>query len=131
MKLIPTVALIISTGAAANPMLELVSVQPNMVTTLQQTCESIPVSRPVYHNDAGMILGTLAGAAIGNQFGGGSGKQIATVTGAILGAHYGRGEPVYGGVQYQNVCSRVPVTSQRGEIVTFRYNGKLFSQIIH
>lgn len=123
-------ALMTSTLAQANPTLELVSVQPRMVTTLQQTCESVPVPRPAQVNHAGMILGTIAGAALGNQIGGGSGKTIATAAGAMLGGHYGRGEIIPAGLDYQNVCKNHPVTHQKGEIVTFKYNGKLFSQIV-
>ncbi len=37
----------------------------------------------------GAVIGTLAGAAIGNQFGGGNGKIAATAGGAILGMFVG------------------------------------------
>lgn len=129
-SLATTGLILASSMAHATSTLELVSVQPRMVTTLQQACQSVAVHRPAQYNQAGMILGTIAGAALGNQVGGGSGKAIATAAGAVLGGHYGRGEPMHGGVEYQNVCNSVPVTHQKGEIVTFRYNGKLFSQIV-
>jgi len=109
---------------------EVVHVQPRMVTTHEQVCEQVAVQRPAYStNHAGTILGAIAGAALGNQVGGGSGKVIATASGAVIGAHLGRGEPQPGGYEYQNVCRTVPVTHQRGEVVTFKYKGKTFSQV--
>lgn len=109
---------------------EVLHVQPRMVTVHEQVCEPVAVQRPThYTNHAGTILGAIAGAALGNQVGGGSGKVIATASGAVIGAHLGRGEPQPGGYEYQNVCRSVPVTQQRGEIVTFKYKGKTFSQV--
>jgi len=109
---------------------EVVHVQPRMVTTHEQVCEPVAVQRPPYStNHAGTILGAIAGAALGNQVGGGSGKVIATASGAVIGAHLGRGTPQAGGFEYQNVCRTVPVTHQRGEVVTFQYKGKTFSQV--
>lgn len=115
--------------ARAFEVAEVVRVQPRMVTTHEQVCESVAVQRPVYHNHAGTILGAIAGAALGNQVGGGSGKVIATASGAVIGAHLGRGEPQGGGYEYQNMCRTVPVTLQRGEVVTFQYKGKTFSHV--
>lgn len=108
---------------------EVVHVQPRMVTTQEQVCEQVAVQRPAQHNYAGTILGAIAGAALGNQVGGGSGKTIATASGAVIGAQLGRGESQPGGFEYQNVCRTVPVTQQRGEIVTFKYKGRTFSQV--
>ena len=108
---------------------EVVHVQPRMVTTHQQVCEQVAVQRPAQHNYAGSILGAIAGAALGNQVGGGSGKTIATASGAVIGAQLGRSETQPGGYDYQNVCRTVPVTQQRGEVVTFQYKGKTFSQV--
>ena len=108
---------------------EVVHVQPRMVTTQEQVCEQVAVQRPAQHNYAGTILGAIAGAALGNQVGGGSGKTIATASGAVIGAQLGRGESQPGGFEYQNVCRTVPVTQQLGEIVTFKYKGRTFSQV--
>jgi uncharacterized protein YcfJ len=108
---------------------EVLHVQPRMVTTHEQVCEQMPVQRPTQHNHAGAILGAIAGAALGNQVGGGSGKVIATASGAVIGAHLGGGDGQPGSYTYQQVCRTVPVTQQRGEIVTFKYKGKTFSQV--
>jgi uncharacterized protein YcfJ len=109
---------------------EVVRVEPRMVTTHEQQCQQIAVQRPATQgNAAGGVLGALAGAAIGNQIGGGSGKDIATAAGAVIGYHAGRGEPQAGGVEYRTVCEFRPVTQQRGETVTFSYRGRIFTQV--
>jgi uncharacterized protein YcfJ len=116
--------------AMAQQYAEVVRVEPRLVTTHEQQCQQIAVPRPATQgNAAGGVLGALAGAAIGNQIGGGSGKDIATAAGAVIGYHAGRGEPQAGGVEYRTVCEFRPVTQQRGETVTFSYRGRIFSQV--
>jgi len=106
-----------------------VNVQPRLVTVYQQQCQQVAVQRPATSgNDAGGVFGALAGAAIGNQIGGGSGRDIATAAGAVIGYQMGRGEPQPGSVSYKTVCNQVPVTVQRGETVTFDYRGRRFTQ---
>ena len=108
---------------------EIVRVEPRMVTTYQQQCREVAVQTPpTQGNTSGGVLGALAGAALGNQIGGGSGRDIATAAGAVIGYQVGRGESQPGGVSYRTVCDSVPVTVQRGETVTFKYRGRLFSQ---
>lgn len=108
---------------------EIVRVEPRMVTTYQQQCREVAVqTAPTQGNNAGGVLGALAGAALGNQIGGGSGRDIATAAGAVIGYQVGRGDAQPGGVAHRTVCESVPVTVQRGETVTFRYRGRLFSQ---
>ena len=108
---------------------EVVRVEPRLVTTYQQQCREVAVqTAPTQGNNAGGVLGALAGAALGNQIGGGSGRDIATAAGAVIGYQVGRGDPQPGGVAYRTVCESVPVTVQRGETVTFRYRGRIFSQ---
>ena len=67
-----------------------------------QSChyESVPIQYTDYvdeyqENKAAPILGGVAGGVLGHQFGGGRGKDVATVVGAIAGSmvankHYGR-----------------------------------------
>jgi uncharacterized protein YcfJ len=111
---------------------EVVRVEPRMITIQQQQCQDVLVQIPgtsaAGHRAAGSVLGAIAGAAIGNQIGGGSGKDIATVVGGIVGYQAGRGEPTAPTVERRVQCSYVPVAVQRGETVTFRYNGRLFTQ---
>ena len=108
---------------------EIVRIEPRMITTYQQQCREIAVQTPYSSgNAAGGVLGAIAGAAIGNQIGGGSGRDIATVVGGVVGYQAGRGDSQPGGISYRTVCESVPVVTQRGETVTFRYRGRLFSQ---
>lgn len=105
-----------------------VYVQPKMVTVMQQQCKTVAVTRPATtENAAGGVLGAIAGAAIGNQLGGGSGRDIATVVGGVVGYQVGKGDAQPGGVEYRQVCENVPVAVQRGETVTFEYRGRRFN----
>jgi uncharacterized protein YcfJ len=59
------------------------------VPTSRQECDIVDV--PIYSGKSqsstgDVIVGAVIGGAIGNQFGGGSGKDAATVLGAIIGA---------------------------------------------
>ena len=87
------------------------------------------------------LAGALIGGVIGNQFGGGKGKDAATVLGAILGADVankkgGRQETVIVGYRQQQQCTttyqqketqqrgqnRVTVETDNGERFTFKTN---------
>lgn len=119
----------LTAGAQTYHSVEIVRVEPRMVTVYQQQCREVAVqTAPTQGNAAGGVLGALAGAALGNQIGGGSGRDIATAAGAVLGYQVGRGESQPGSIVYRTVCESVPVTQQRGETVTFRYRGRVFSQ---
>jgi len=108
---------------------EVIRIEPRMVTTHQQQCQEVLVQIPGSSgNTAGGVLGAIAGAAIGNQIGGGSGKDIATVVGGVVGYQVGKGEATAPSTERRVQCTTVPVQVQRGEIVTFRYNGRIFSQ---
>lgn len=54
----------------------------------ERVCQTVEV--PVYGSQGGStadtVVGAIIGGAIGNQFGGGSGKDAMTVLGAIVGA---------------------------------------------
>jgi uncharacterized protein YcfJ len=114
--------------AVAQQSAEVIRVEPKMVTTHQQQCQEVVVQVPGNSgNAAGGVLGAIAGAAIGNQVGGGSGKDIATVVGGIVGYQVGRGEPTAATTERRVQCTMTPVQVQRGEIVTFRYNGRIFT----
>jgi uncharacterized protein YcfJ len=115
--------------AMAQQYAEVMRVEPQLVTTYQQQCQQIAVQRPATQgNAAGGVLGALAGAAIGNQIGGGSGRDIATAAGAVIGYHAGRGEATAPTIERRVQCTTAPITVQQGEIVTFRYRGRIFSQ---
>jgi uncharacterized protein YcfJ len=129
MKKLLAVVLIVPGLAVAQQSAEVVRVEPRMVTTQQQQCQEVLVQVPGSSgNTAGGVLGAVAGAALGNQVGGGSGKDIATVVGGIVGYQVGRGEPTAPTVERRVQCTLAPVTVQQGEIVTFRYRGRVFTQ---
>ena len=126
-KLILTLSLIPTVVLASD--VYVVSVQPRYSTTFEKQCRQVYVEVPgSAANPAGGVLGAIAGAAIGNQIGGGSGKDIATVVGGVIGYQAGRGEDRAGSVQERTVCESVPVTVQKGETVTFSYKGRRFTQ---
>lgn len=115
--------------AQAQQFAEVIRVEPRMITVQQQQCNEILVQVPGSSgNAAGGVLGAIAGAAIGNQVGGGSGKDIATVVGGVVGYQVGKGEATAPTVERRVQCNYVPTQIQRGEIVTFRYNNRVFSQ---
>jgi uncharacterized protein YcfJ len=129
MKKIIVALAFLPVAAFAQQYAEVVRVEPRMVTTQQQQCQEVLVQVPGSSgNTAGGVLGAIAGAAIGNQVGGGSGKDIATVVGGVVGYQVGRGEPTAPTTERRVQCTMTPVQVQRGEIVTFRYNGRIFSQ---
>ena len=115
--------------AFAQQFAEVIRVEPRMVIVHEQQCQEVLVQTPGSSgNAAGGVLGAIAGAALGNQIGGGSGKDIATVVGGVVGYQVGRGEPTAPTTQKRVHCSTVPIQMQRGEVVTFRYKNRVFSQ---
>lgn len=115
--------------AQAQEVAQVVSVQPRMVTVQQQQCRQVMVQGQNTGSTAGMVVGGVAGALLGSQIGGGSGRTAATAAGAIGGAMVGNhlgGQQ--GAPQQQTVCENVPVTVQQGEIITFSFRGRTFTQ---
>lgn len=103
-----------------------VSRQPKFNTVYQQVCTQIPVER---RGMGGTIMGGVLGAAIGNQIGGGSGRDIATAAGAVIGGTIGGQNDST--VEMQTRCTQQPMQIQSGEIVTFEYRGRRFSQVFN
>ena len=72
-----------------------VSATPIKETTKipRQECRNVTVThrRPVQdeHQIAGSVLGAVAGGVLGHQFGGGRGRDVATVAGALGGGYAG------------------------------------------
>lgn len=103
-----------------------ISKQPKFNTVYQQVCSQVPVERK---NVGGTIVGGVLGAAIGNQFGGGSGRDIATAAGAVIGSQLGSQSDTI--VEMQTRCSAQPLQVQSGEIITFEYKGRRFTQVFN
>jgi uncharacterized protein YcfJ len=100
--------------------------EPRFVTVQQQQCQDVVVSSN--NSGSGAIVGAIAGGILGHQVGDGRGRDVATVLGAVVGANVG--ERI--GQDQQNLSSRrecrvVPITVQRGRLVTFDYHGQLFT----
>jgi uncharacterized protein YcfJ len=105
-----------------------VSSQPRFVTTNQQQCRTVAVYED--NSGVGTVIGAIAGGVIGHQIGGGFGRDVATVLGTGIGASVGQriGQDQRQVVNKQ-VCDLVPVTIQQGEVVTFNYKGRVFTQV--
>lgn len=89
------------------------------------------------HSRAPAILGAIVGGVIGNQFGGGSGRDAMTAAGAMLGYHSVRDDQRrYGGHGYREVTRYEQRCSAQTEYfrdeqvtgydVSYRYNGEVY-----
>lgn len=71
------------------------------VKTPRQECRNVTVThrRPVQDENriAGSVLGAVAGGVIGHQFGGGHGRDVATLVGALGGGY--AGNQIQGSIQ--------------------------------
>lgn len=99
--------------------------QPRYVTSYQQVCTQVPVERR--SSVGGGAVGAILGAAIGNQIGGGSGRDIATAAGAVIGGQMGSQNDSTV-IEMQTRCNQQPVQVLAGEYVTFEYRGRRFTQ---
>lgn len=105
------------------PVLQQVAV-PRQVCSTQQ----VQVEQP--KTGAGGLMGAIAGGAVGNQVGGGSGRALATMAGVIGGAILGdriEGQPAPR-LQDQTTCSTQTVYENRtvGYNVTYEYAGRQY-----
>jgi len=115
----------VSGGTYGQEVVEFVSSEPNMVYEIVDVCTTRQVVKN--RNDIN-IIGAIAGGIIGNQVGGGNGKTAATALGAVLGSRVATDA----GPRIVEEVNCFPETRQiqRGEKVTFRYKGKLITQVI-
>ena len=113
----------------AHSQVEIVSERDRFVSVTQKECEM----REVYvENSLGnSLIGGLLGGLIGNQIGGGSGKEIATVLGAITGTNIGRTHSENtGNLQMREICRDVVTEIKKGKFVTLRVEGSLHTIVI-
>ncbi len=86
------------------------------VKTPRQECRNVAVThrRPVQDENrlTGSVLGAVAGGVIGHQFGGGRGKDVATVVGALGGGY--AGNQIQGSMQERDTYT---TTQQRCKTV--------------
>lgn len=131
-----------------------VSSQPNTEVQMvpQQTCTQITTQsqqvQQVYQQpnisglNAGRVIGSIAGGAIGSRFGHGNGQIASVMAGTALGGVVG--SHIYGQMQsqpqtvittqpqVQNVCNTTMVQHSvtRGYLVTIDFNGTTFTQLL-
>lgn len=86
------------------------------VKSPRQECRNVTLThrRPVQDENriAGSVLGAVAGGVLGHQFGGGRGRDVATVAGALAGGY--AGNQVQGGLQQRDTYT---TTEQRCKTV--------------
>jgi uncharacterized protein YcfJ len=88
----------------------------------RQTCTQTPVTVSNPSSGAGALMGAIAGGAIGNQIGGGSGRALATIAGMMGGAM----------MENQTTCTSQNVYENRltGYNVVYEYAGKQFNVVL-
>lgn len=131
-----TVAVLVAASvgtAAAQEQGRVISSQAviQQVAVPRQVCTNQQVAVQGQKGGAGGLMGAIAGGAIGNNVGGGSGRGVATVIGVIGGAMMGdriEGAPP---VQMQTVqsCTTQTFYENRtsGYNVVYEYNGKQYN----
>ena len=105
------------------------------IKTPRQECRNVTITHRKPVQDQHKILGTVVGAAlggvVGHQFGGGSGKKVATAAGAVAGGY--AGNQVQGNMQAGDTyttteqrCKTVQESSTRtiGYDVSYRLAGQ-------
>ena len=106
---------------------QVLSIQPRFVSVVQRQCRIEQVR--VDNSAPGTVIGGIAGGVIGNQVGKGSGRDAATavgvITGAMVGNRIGQDQATY---ENREICENVQVSRQQGEVVTFSYRGRVFTQ---
>lgn len=117
---------------------EVLAVKPinETIKTPREVCKDVAVTRqaPVkdQHQIAGTAIGAVVGGLLGNQVGGGNGKKLATVAGAVGGGYAGNKaqEHLQNRDTYTTTetrCSTVTDTSEKlvGYNVKYELDGKV------
>ena len=124
-----------------NPQYENVSVPRNECTNQWVTEQQPTVASS--RNYGGLAIGGIAGAVLGNQIGGGRGRQAATAVGAVVGAlageHLANQNSFGGGYQQAAPLQQRQVQSCRtvndvqsrvtGYQVEYEYRGQVYSTV--
>lgn len=100
------------------------------VAVPRQVCSTQQVAVEQPKSGAGALLGAVAGGAVGNQIGGGTGRAVATMAGVIGGAMLGNNieGPAPVRMQDQTTCSTQTTYENRiqGYNVTYEYAGRQY-----
>lgn len=81
--------------------------------------EVLRAQNPAQTNGAGAVIGGLAGAVIGHQFGGGSGRDLATIAGGVGGAVAGNAIQRNNNAQGGYDTYRVSVQTENGALRSY------------
>jgi uncharacterized protein YcfJ len=127
-KICLTLLLLISTVSVTAQDIYVVNIQPRFITVQQQQCHVQEFHRD--SNSGSGTIGAVAGGLLGGTLGSNRNDQVAgTVIGALIGGAIGNEvgrEPTR--IEQRQVCRYIPVQVQQGEIVTFSYRGRTFTQ---
>ena len=132
-NLLLSLALITSGVAFAQEVGRVISATPviQQVSVPRQVCTSEQVAVHQPKSGAGALMGPIAGGAMGNAVGGGSGKAAATMIGIIGGAALGDGVEGLPGAQLQAVqrCTTQNFFENRPVAynVVYEFGGKQYS----
>ena len=141
MKILLATVAVLGFATAAQAQTEyaqIIQVQPNYHTVYQNipttSCQNVEV--PIYGRTQGQastgdtLFGALIGGALGNQVGGGKGKDAATVLGAIIGADVANkrsGSQQVIGYRQEQRCNNVTSYSTQQQIqnytIRYEWNG--------
>ena len=133
MKILATTLLLATAGLAqAQEVGQVISRTAvyQQVAMPRQTCSQAPVAVQNHTSGAGALMGAIAGGAIGNQIGGGSGRALATMAGVVGGAIMGdKIENPGSQVQNQTTCTTQTVYENRltGYNVVYEFAGKQYN----
>ena len=127
MKKLLTILLALPLSVAAQDVY-VVNVQPRMITVQQQQCNMQEFHRE--GSSGSGTVGAVAGGLLGSTLGSNRNDQLAgTVIGALIGGAIGNEVGRDSArIEQRQVCRYVPVQVQQGEIVTFSYRGRVFTQ---
>ena len=132
-------ALFVLVASSAGPawaqqeMARVVSSTPiiQQVPVTRQVCQDEAVTRGGQKSGAGALMGTLAGGALGNAVGEGSGKAVATMLGLVGGALLGNSIEGNAPPETQMVRRCQPQTVYENQIsayhVVYEFGGKQYS----
>lgn len=77
------------------------------------------------------IAGAIIGGIIGNQFGGGTGKDVMTGLGVIVGSNVGAGTNKKPGTVTRTICDEIPQYTTKTTIVGWNVSYKFENNIHH